>query len=695
MWSLIDKKIHLASIILFITPAICVKSNNKCLIEMDRVVRYISEKMSVYKVNIISESSRNLSAPADAIVNYLSAKFPSELIDFEELKTVEMKLQDSYATDDLRHFQQVKSFKNYQRHISERRNLAIVILDVQNDTEMSQRLNEKLSLLDNLTVGFRGKYIFVLISETNHSFKNFLQFAWSWKFLDLTIIELVNGPINRIRDFNNSIGVSCTGSMHTFNPFIEQYNLTDLNAESIIFPQKLENLDGYTLYVTVTTNSPHSYPLKDHHEVDTGYDFFLTQTLTEILNAKMMMAPHTNNFSLWYMNATSIGAVYNFETLVDFEMYIYYDELRPEPRNSSEFALEIHYNAARITLPTQVSYYLLLRRPVAEPQIELSSEAVLAYTILFVTGVFLATLAGILGFKEKNWSLLNIITAQMGSSLKHQGKMKSSEKFYLITMYIATFIVTSIVTDQMVEIFIYRQETSDFKTLQDLADSDVELILDSMGFDQLSKMNNHQSLGKILNRSKIIESSDLHGPFCHVSSLYHRDIEGINLCLWNDRDRIPIPNPERGWYIDRIEEPVEVLRPQLAIPKTNAFFRDRFEVLLQRLFETGFDTYWNRASRRDLISEVTYLGGDPSGLIDDSLPKKEDEEDVPLKYQLRVVMLIGAILSILALIGEIIWGGFLRESRFVELINQFKHRNTTRKIGIPIQKRRILPTKIV
>ncbi|KAJ8674020.1 hypothetical protein QAD02_005282 [Eretmocerus hayati] len=111
-------------------------------------------------------------------------------------------------------------------------------------------------------------------------------------------------------------------------------------------------------------------------------------------------------------------------------------------------------------------------------KIEILSAPIVTFSVLIFTAFTFDIWARILGFRRPNWSFLNILTVQMGGSIAHRGPMKLSEKIFQMSIYIATFIVVTVGTDYVLQNFVSIPTLTEVRTIQALADLDIDLIVD-------------------------------------------------------------------------------------------------------------------------------------------------------------------------------------------------------------------------
>lgn len=108
----------------------------------------------------------------------------------------------------------------------------------------------------------------------NHFFETFFKYAWSKKILDFTVINL-----NSSRDITHP-------TMHYFNPFHDISINKRFGSRDPIFPDKLENANGYPLKLYAMNHPPYITSVKDDagnvKQIDTDFLVLLEVTAWEM-----------------------------------------------------------------------------------------------------------------------------------------------------------------------------------------------------------------------------------------------------------------------------------------------------------------------------------------------------------------------------------------------------------------------------
>ncbi|KAJ8682564.1 hypothetical protein QAD02_018356 [Eretmocerus hayati] len=320
-------------------------------------------------------------------------------------------------------------------------------------------------------------------------------------------------------------------------------------------------------------------------------------------------------------------------------------------------------------------HFYLLRQKNYEREISLT--AILTFAGLFFTAWIFAVWAYLLGFKEGNWSFLNILTAQMGGSIEIRGRMRLSKMIYQMSIYVATFIVVTLGTDYMLEIFILRQYLPPIETIQDLADANIDLVMSDGSYsvwrsNYASVEDSSSSLQKVFNRTQKLNFEEY--SFCNGNATSTGvPITGTqmspNLCYaWSsDYERLEISTID--YQIDKIREPII---SRLAFIYLNEKFplKSRLEKVINKLSGAGMFENWKR--------NVSHLwkSREPTGRRN-----FEKNKQVPLQEQLWPVLAVGFPLGIVALICEFIWKLWIEKTKLGRLARAFYSRSRSNSVG--------------
>ncbi|XP_043483306.1 uncharacterized protein LOC122511850 [Leptopilina heterotoma] len=198
-----------------------------------------------------------------------------------------------------------REIQNLQKRtsLSHPRDTTLFILVEFPNKNNTQWTEEMMAFIKQLsTVRIRPKCLIVrfLDSQQTSNYTTFLTKMWNDYFLDLTILDVVKGRT----------------TIHRLNPFIS-YRRKVFSRKTLLFPQKLRNLNGYPLKVAYITRPPYATLKRNstNHPFNIiGPDSVVGHTFAEMMNYNQVLVPSKNeefgNFSC------NVNKITGFDSLV-------------------------------------------------------------------------------------------------------------------------------------------------------------------------------------------------------------------------------------------------------------------------------------------------------------------------------------------------------------------------------------------
>ncbi|KAJ8682673.1 hypothetical protein QAD02_018465 [Eretmocerus hayati] len=624
----------------------------------------IRRYVSPYKVNMIIDDINQLSPLATRIIQRINQDFASNIILAEDiLQEYETNVTENQPID-------YSKTDYYLKRMPERVSLLMGIAVFKNQSNVVRKMKTMLNYLNAYNPLIRGNYLIHLITEQRIDLKFFFQLAWSMKFLDLTVIEWT--PANS----SDSVGVHYIGNsyyhahMHNFNPFLNTLESESFDGQNELFPKKVQNCYGYTVllwsripYVSKSQSVPtKSAPLRKSSTTHQAISVTLIQTLLEVMNCSLGVIS-VENISV-YEKALPLRDRVSIDL---FDVPLYEHDYDPNLKNRWEVYHRHQLTTIHIPLPKGSHFYVLREKMYS---VELSFAAIGIFATLFLTAFIFAVWAKILGFRVRDWSFLEIFTAQMGGSIFPRGQMKLSEKIFLMAIYIATFIIVTIGTDYMLEIFIVHQELPDIKTIQDIADLNMTLRVDwytSYILSIIARVNPSVEIFERLKAQMTIHGEGAYADdsFCRLRTTDAPNLEeAINFCIVHDSMRTNVASSNHRFQVDKIEDSVRITLPQFDRIKLHSFFKDYFQELTYKFLEVGL-----------LHDYEKFRIADDVAFPDQSIEDHGIQEVSP-QAQLYPILVVGYTVGIAGLILEFVWKLFISKSELGRLLEAFFRRRT-------------------
>ena len=236
------------------------------------LVNYVKHDINVYQsVILTAESSEKLESITKDLISEITSSVPAKVINYKNLtpnRVLELVKRDNVnqlRTTTL--FIAIQSIEYY--HFNSQASDLIKILSYLSGTSTSAKI-----LAD------------ILSKEKLPSYGGLFQRMWSKDFLDFTILEIVKKLETNRSLLTHRLDLI---SVHQFNPFTKIYTKKEYTTNTVIFPNKLLNLNDFKIKVSSINYPPtlfvdrnNSNPIKI-----TGPDAEVTKAISEVMNFKI------------------------------------------------------------------------------------------------------------------------------------------------------------------------------------------------------------------------------------------------------------------------------------------------------------------------------------------------------------------------------------------------------------------------
>ncbi|KAJ8675097.1 hypothetical protein QAD02_010883 [Eretmocerus hayati] len=230
-------RVHIVMIILSLLGLFQETRANSADTSIGYIIGDIQENLAPYKVNVIIPSLTQLSSLAGKIVEQANEEFASANVDYENLS----KILNANLTES-----ELESH-GYDR-ILERLSLTMAIVESKNESKTLRNMFTVLKHFHILNPLTRGKYLINLITEQSLDLEPFFRKAWSEQFLDLTVLEWIQTNESKATE-TKSMEIDYSIRVHSFNPFNDTFHTEILNERTQLFPDKVSDLYGHSIYV--------------------------------------------------------------------------------------------------------------------------------------------------------------------------------------------------------------------------------------------------------------------------------------------------------------------------------------------------------------------------------------------------------------------------------------------------------------
>ncbi|KAJ8675139.1 hypothetical protein QAD02_010925 [Eretmocerus hayati] len=592
------------------------------------IVDYTKNNLPTYQVTVVIESVKKLDSFGSKIVKAMIDEFSSIVID----ESVPHEIPA------------VRPFGNLWDQTIDQSKLKFVIVQIHNREDVLKELELALSFVMDYSENVRGKCIVFLINGRGQSLEPFLRFAWSHDFLDLTVIEWIYATPKMTLQSKDQPTYEVL--IHLFNPFQDKYTKDKLSNDTDILPYKVRDLQGYILNVEA-----HIYKENIHRKRLEDTDFNLMIHLMESLNVAMNYTPveHESEY-----DEILFGASYTHNVSHEQPTDLHLNTWGFLHANSSltDSSDQMNYLRQELRFLVYTSIFDEIRLSLLQEktiEFRFSFHFVTTCGVLFAMALTFFLSSRIMRFDERSWSVVKIIRVLMGGTLESRRQMKLGEKILLVTLYFVSIVMTTLTSDNLLQMSMSGREVLRCTTLDDLANPKIILFTNRFTREVLSAYSKvHPEMQKIVNRSIVVQSEDeafnIFNPRAPSNSIYGfvngnapkfpQVIKfGQNLYLTD--------------LVDNIMTPIKLMPVRKNFP-----LKERFAKFFLKLSESGL-MMRNRKLLEQRQYRVSHAVGNAQQMYPHYGPENDEDVEVSLNQKLVIIILSGYALACIVLIWEI------------------------------------------
>lgn len=472
---------------------------------------------------------------------------------------------------------------------------SLIIFQTNNPDESESFIDFLIQLL---SVRKRPKCLIIFFNDSCQvRFESILKYAWKNKFLDFSLITM---------DSDENLKAPI---IYDYNPFYNSLKREYFYQKMQVFPEKLQNVNGFPIRLAKFRNY---------------YPSLLVKNKGKMLK-KYFVEQHQIDFILSIMNFSVVKKLINYpsKNLIEWDvnMYCY---ININSNYSEEFIIPANEPGFK--------YYAFV--PIL-PKQNHTILSTIFYNLIIITVIviILIYVSKLLGISKDNLSANHIVTITLGQPVLNTARRIGSRIIHLITTALYIKLISFDLYSSIVK-FKFESGQMPFESYKDLDESNFDVYMKSPLFK--NHFPNDQHLVNMMQRSRIIHN---------MTACFDKLIEFKNvICI----------DHERGVYrvnaINRmLKHPViKAAQPSLWNWDVNYYqfevaspYAVKFGEILHRTQEAGLNWMVSLRSRFDEVYHV--------------------EEDVNRKFdqginveQLLLIIFIGYLLAIPIFFTELI-----------------------------------------
>lgn len=531
--------------ILILTCMVIVFHNfeNSCILAFKvEILNRFARESYPYQIVIFSnnKSCRNATFQ-DFIFHAIPFEVPRILIDYADIK---------YSGDN-------RSLRLPVLQNPRSSTLYVIVENDDKDGAYSKRTFDMLNLFVEFSpLPSKPKCLMIFLSENtllDNTLRNILLRAWALKFLDFSIIK-----------FNSDYGAV----VYNYNPFTRSCSVNDFKERVDIFPDKLQNMNGYPIKLAVYNDS-YFLNVKQNSENQTevegiSYPFF------DIFSRKL-------NFTMTF----SIYKPYNYSSLLDnLFKKLENNEIHAIPITmmSNTFLYGNNHGIGRAIVESKLVMIVPIL-PVSKVRI---APVILVYLFIFIIMKFILTVAVLfLKLPPKNWQMLNLFGMLLGMNSQYRPQ-KLVEKIIFLTVAFLSMKYSSDILVKLVSYVDLVSEEQPFNTFEDIIESKLPIYGMKLMIEKIEELP--QAIkSKILYKASAFDCVKIVNENKSAICIAPCVMAKLLVEMYGRRNGIPIMKIAGPTFNqDYAAFPFERSSP----------FMERIDSITQRILESGMKESW-------------------------------------------------------------------------------------------------------
>ncbi|XP_043280067.1 uncharacterized protein [Venturia canescens] len=497
------------------------------------------------------------------------------------------------------------------------------------DASSAPMIRDFIETVANMaTYHYNPKYLALFfVRKRSDSLEEILQFAWTQKMLDFTLLELAHPGVSKFLGANGSAPV--VPLVHQLNPFKKEYSRTPWKSRATdLFPDKVSDLWGFPVRVKAINHPPFSVAkfngLEEPTEIG-GANLFLIQTLLRKLNATVKYFPAAVE-----RNASNVlRSLYSVTELQKIDI-----------SSTSSASYTVSWNDTQRTAPILVDKFCALVPILPKLETLVSTSFFLANLSSFSLILFFWIFARFMRFESPFWKLFDIGCVLFGVSTTRQPRA-NVERITFACLLAISAIYSSTIYSSITDISLQKNGEVEFESFQDLIASGLVPHMHPFEIDRTAKIfqgaDHWKDYKKITVR--IFNSLD-----CVEVAVKHKN---VTCFMKKIKARYVIDKSMgHGKAILKVAEPCFWTESFSFLLGKRSPYRWKLDKLISRLHRAGIVSKFYR----DDISNGKKLSYEREASI-----TEEQESMLALRYQLMSIAIVGYSISIAAFVLEIIY----------------------------------------
>ncbi|XP_051169291.1 uncharacterized protein LOC127286756 [Leptopilina boulardi] len=466
--------------------------------------------------------------------------------------------------------------------------LILIVSSRNSNQNLSNIYNVMRSIVELSTPHPRPKVLIITKVKKRATYQNFFHQLWSKQFLDLSILE-----VKEIFPGNSNREIA---KLHHYNPFTGISVIKKFSKKSILFPNKLRDLNGYQIKAGIFHYPPYVYVKRNStgHVLNVeGPDINWMVVMSKYLNFTLeIVISNTSNWDIINCNKVKNVGIMN-KTIHNEIQFI---------AIQSAFYDTCLNNFVAISKGTRL-FRFVAPAPILPSDVAIFTNELQLFNLSIILSLFLipVLIARYFNFDRQNWTMMYTIQMVLGSSIPKMPE-KIMERIIFSSLLFFYFLQSTFIFSSLSEMQLKKKTFRTMDTFQDLVDAHLTLILNQNltedGIfdekDPFQKLTMNAIVSKdpldkwleylIVNRNITYSCRE------HLALLYFRTRRNTN-----------------GEQKVKIIKEVSGLWPSGIYLEDGSPYRNRFDRIMSVFMESGISIKWDNKYIPKLINQENHV----------------------------------------------------------------------------------------
>lgn len=464
-----------------------------------------------------------------------------------------------------------------------------ISLFILTSSEDDPQFSRSFDFLIELSEAKRRPKCLLLVYQKITNYRQFFETLWEQQFLDITVIEM--------RKFINPTNLNNTkegypkkaNNVLQYNPFLKKMTKQRVTAKTVWFPEKLKNMHGYQIKVSLLPVPPDVLPKQNLSHKYVGLSISKIECLQEVMNFTLVESTLSKFGRLTCKVEGSTGVIRGLFT----------NEI--QMMGLERFRALCNGRGIEFSKGLQtIEFALIVPFMRKDTQSRKFEKQIINILLVMILPLVLWILSRVMGFEKGNWKIDYLVRIVLGTSTPKE-PTTTIQRIIFGTFLIGCFMFSSDIFSSITEAQLETASTFKYETLTDVLKSDLLIMISANNLAAMEKTVDgvEQQILMKANTAYGDESKCLNYLLNYKNTSCIVEIVIAEFILQNLSKSMP--------QAAKIIKGSFLSGPSATFLGAGSPYARRMDQVIQRIIESGLSSKWKEAytERKNNLNEVT------------------------------------------------------------------------------------------